>query len=261
MGYIDECGSMGRAERGARAKDHTLNMTLMYNDEIAHCIEKTTVYSVDFNPSAVEKRYDTPTIYLLPIDSVSAIFSNSDGKTAVLNFASHKNPGGMFYEGSKAQEEGLCHESFLYNILVSQADYYAWNNQHKNRALYVNRGLYTPDVRFIRDNDTTWCDVITCACPNWGSAEKWGAVTPEENTEALKSRIKFVLDIAADNKVDTLILGAFGCGVFKQNPEEVAEIFKEFLSTTHRGAFKQIIFPIPPGPNFTGFKRIFEAKK
>ena len=39
--------------------------------------------------------------------------------------------------------------------------------------------------------------------------------------------------MAKENQVDLLILGAYGCGVFGQNVKEVAEIFKEYLDTSH----------------------------
>lgn len=90
--------------------------------------------------------------------------------------------------------------------------------------------------------------LITCASPNKTTAQKWQNVSNEENSKYLRERIKFVLDIAKDNKVDTLILGAYGCGVFGQNPIEVAQIFKEYLTTTHK-CFKKVIFAIPSGNN------------
>lgn len=257
MSYITECANYTKEERGQRAKEHTAHMALNFGEEIKTCVRDTKVYSVDFDLKEYDKKYDKSKVTLLPMDSVTAVFGFPSDKTAVLNFASHKNPGGMFYEGSKAQEEGLCHESFLFNVLVTKEDYYKWNNENKNRALYVNRGLYSPNVRFIRDGHSTLCDVITCAAPNIGAASRWQNVQPAENTEVLKARIKFVLDIAADNGVDTLILGAFGCGVFKQDPLEVAQIFKDYLSTTHQGVFKQVVFPIPAGSNFDAFKKIF----
>ena len=260
MSYITEGYFLNKADRGILAKMHTAEMERFYPEEIKNSVLNTVVYSVDFNKKDYERKYDSSKVELLPIDSVSAVFLYSEGKTAVLNFASHKHPGGMFYEGSRAQEEGLCHESFLYNVLREHQPYYDWNNDHKNRALYVNRGLFNPDIRFVRDNSTIMSNVITCACPNKGSAQRWANVTDEENLEVLKSRIKFVLDIAADQDVDTLILGAFGCGVFRQDPYEVASIFKEFLSTTHKGVFKKVIFPIPPSAdgNFVAFQTVFQ---
>lgn len=74
----------------------------------------------------------------------------------------------------------------------------------------------------------------------------------------MRSRIKFVLDIAKDNGISTLILGAYGCGVFGQDAKEVAEIFKEYLSTTHK-CFEKVIFAIPRGrdKNLEEFERVF----
>lgn len=257
MSYLTEFNNLTKEERGQKAKEHTATMAFAYGEEIKACVRDTKVYSIDFDLKEYDKKYDKSKVTLLPMDSVSAIFAFPSDKTAVLNFASHKNPGGMFYEGSKAQEEGLCHESFLFNVLVTKEDYYKWNNQNKNRGLYVNRGLYTPNVRFIRDTHSILCDVITCAAPNIGAARRWQGVQVAENTEVLKSRIKFVLDIAAEQGVDTLILGAFGCGVFRQNPIEVAQIFKDFLSTTHQGVFRRVVFPIPAGENFNAFRAVF----
>ena len=73
------------------------------------------------------------------------------------------------------------------------------------------------------------------------------------------SRIKFILDIAKDNHVDTLVLGAFGCGVFGQNPREVANIFKKLLDTSFKGCFKKVVFGIPKGnnDNLEQFKLVF----
>lgn len=75
----------------------------------------------------------------------------------------------------------------------------------------------------------------------------------------MRSRIKFVLDIAKENQVDLLILGAYGCGVFGQDAEEVAEIFREYLNTTHK-CFEKVIFAIPKGrdKNFDAFEGFYE---
>ena len=237
-----------REERAEQAKNHTKEMQEAYGEKIAETVRNTTIYDTDF-VSEGSVACETG-IVVEALDSVSAIMKYAGehkGRTAVLNFSSYKNPGGMFINGSRAQEECLCHESFLYNVLSQFTDkFYDWNNQHKNRALYLNRGMYSPDVIFCRDGNCVSCDVITCAAPNKSAARRYQKVSEAENTEVLRSRIKFVLDIARENHADTLILGAYGCGVFGQDAGEVAGIFKEYLQTTHR-CFQKVIFAIPEG--------------
>ena len=165
----------------------------------------------------------------------------------------------MFLNGSKAQEECLCHESFLYNVLSQFVlEFYDWNNRHKNKALYLNRGLFSSGVWFFRENSHVECSVITCAAPNKSAAQKYQNVSDEENTRVLRSRIKFVLDMAKDNNVNTLILGAYGCGVFGQDATEVANIFKEYLTTTHK-CFYNVVFAVPSGRdgNYEKFVKVF----
>lgn len=231
-----------------------------YNERIKDAIENTVVYDIDFKSS---KMYSCETeITVEATDSVSAIINHAkDGKNrmAVLNFSSYKNPGGGFINGSKAQEECLCYDSCLYNVLVEFGrSFYDWNNKHKNKALYLNRGLYSPNIVFDKDGNCVLCDVITCAAPNKSAAQKYENVSDKENTEVLQSRIKFVLDIAKDNNIDLLILGAYGCGVFGQDAKEVASIFKEYLETSHK-CFRKVVFAIPNGKdkNFEAFKMIF----
>lgn len=138
-------------------------------------------------------------------------------------------------------------------------EFYDWNNRHKNKALYLNRGLFSPGVWFFRENSHVECSVITCAAPNKSAAQKYQNVSDEENTKVLRSRIKFVLDMAKDNNVRTLILGAYGCGVFGQDGTEVANIFKEYLTTTYK-CFDTVIFAVPSGRdgNYEKFAKVFE---
>lgn len=265
MAYIKDYWQDKEA-RAQKAQKHTDFMEKHFPNFIQNSIDNTIYYFPNFECKKELPEVKTE-IILDDIDTVSAIFKydTKDQKAAVLNFASYKNPGGQFINGSKAQEECLCHESFLYNVLVKCTDYYEWNNQHKNKALYLNRALYTPNIVFIRKENGSmiakYYDVINCACPNKSAAKKYMYVSDKENTEALRSRIKFVLDIAKCEEVETLILGAYGCGVFGQDPMEVASIFKEYLDTTHK-CFKRVIFAIPRGKNvnYEAFEKVFEEK-
>lgn len=229
------------------ARNHTDQMSRMFADEIARSAAHSAIFSMPLNANIIAgaSGFGTPMdrITVVPKDSVTAIFEESEGKTAVLNFASFKNPGGRFFDGSMAQEEALCHASFLYNVLSQyEKDYYAWNREHKNRALYLNRAIYSEDIRFFRNHETKLCDVITCACPNRTAAQKYRLVSDEENRIALEDRCQFVLKVATEFGVETLILGAFGCGVFGQDAKEVAESFKKALE---QYKFQKVVFAIP----------------
>lgn len=239
--------------RKQQAQAHTAKMYEICPDEIKHSIQNTVIYSPGM-PS-YHSAENKPEVILEKADSVSAAFRHQGGKTAILNFASYKNPGGMFFQGSSAQEESLCHESYLYNVLRAFDDtYYSWNRSHLNRAMYCDRALYTPDVRFYHNQELAVFDVITCAAPNIGAGQKYQHVTNEENTRTLRQRMIFIKNIAEEQNVDTLILGAYGCGVFRQNASEVAQIWKDIFVTS---GVKTIVHPIPDDKNFFAFQNVF----
>ena len=261
---------MNREARKIQAQEHTKFVEQVYSKEIQDCVSRSERYTFSANVNVTPNPSVETEVVLSVMGTTDAIFENSSapGKICALNFASYRNPGGMFYEGSSAQEESLCHDSFLYSVLRQFQDvYYSWNNLNKNKGLYKNRAIYTPGVIFMGpvkagDNHIdkqVACDIITCASPNWRAASEYGKATKDENTEALTSRIKFIMDIAAANKVDTLILGAFGCGVFRQDPYEVATIFKNFLYNQYAGVFKKVVFAIPDtvhGENLKAFTKV-----
>lgn len=238
-----------KQERAMNAMLHTDDVEKRFAKYINDSVEHTTMYGIDY----VFK--NTPNqkngiIKIDDLDSVSALYKyHGNGKCALLNFSSYKNPGGMFMNGSGAQEECLCHESTLYSVLKRIPSFYDWNNQHKNKSLYLNRGLYSPNIVFERNSKSLFCDVITCAAPNKYAAQKYAHVSNEENTKYLASRIEFILNMAKEQNVDILILGAYGCGVFGQDASEVASIFKTYLNNEFKNAFNICVFAIPNGRN------------
>lgn len=230
------------------AKWHAELMEEVCSEQIKFSANNTLVYTGKVDPIFKEDS-DIRVCYIDNATTTDAIYKycprNKTGgkKICILNFASYKVPGGGFLKGSMAQEESICHDSTLYNVLVRQKDYYAYNNKHLNYALYTNRALYSPQIYFPAFD--IYCDVITCAAPNLTACKRFNPdIAKKENSRLLKERIKFILDIAAENKVDTLILGAFGCGVFGQNIEEVINIFWDYLISGYR-CFSEIIFAIP----------------
>lgn len=208
----------------------------------------------------------TPKIKVVPYTTEEAVFDDvllEGAYPVVLNFASYKNPGGKFIEGSSAQEESLCHVSTLYNVLVNFKDYYGYNNTRLNRGLYTNRAIYSPNIVFDQAFGPIgvlpkYADVITCAAPNWSAVSKYNHATYEENLSVLKDRIGFIFRVFGDYEESvgyggmklSLILGAFGCGVFGQSATEVGKFFMEYINDGWADRFDSVIFAVPPGRNY-----------
>ena len=131
----------------------------------------------------------------------------------------------------------------------------------RNNGIYKNWAIYSPDVVYdkICDANTNHIDVITCPAPN--ASVFFNIFSSEEDVDRysniLYERCKYVLDIARENNVKVLCLGAFGCGVFANNPYCVAECFKILLETKNYD-FDVVAFPIPAGDNLEAFKEIFK---
>lgn len=256
---------MDKAARAQQAKDWAEKNSKVFASQINQAVKSSQIYDNN-SQFDIPKKVELMPIDLVAMGSTEAIYEyakEEKGTLAVLNFASYKNPGGGFLSGSRAQEECLCHESYLYNVLAQFPDYYTWNNNHKNRCLYENRAIYSKEIGFEHNGTITFCDVITCAAPNISPSRKYGyGISKIENSAVLDSRIKFVLSIAADQKVDTLILGAFGCGVFGQDADDVAEIFINLLVTDYATEFKKVIFAIPiindDSVNYSKFQNMFD---
>jgi len=245
---------MGRKEQMKEvAQKHTETMDKLYSEQIKISVSNTHIYGIKFNRENVDgKKAEFSLEQSYTQDSV--IRNAEKGKVAVLNFASYRHPGGGFINGAMAQEEAICHDSFLYNVIREFDEYYEWNEANYNMGLYKNRALYSPDVYFFSKDGCNFvtADVITCAAPNRSVIFKAKRFTEDENEKALKDRIRFIRDICDTEKVDTLISGAFGCGVFAQKPEMVARYFVELFKDT---TVKNVIFAVPPDRNYDAFQK------
>ena len=190
------------------------------------------------------------------------------GKTAVLNFANPVTPGGGAQNGAMAQEECLCRSSNLYVCLTSSPflDYYQYNRSLHNH-FYSDRIIYTKGVtvfktddeipRLMPEHDWFQVDVITCAAP-YIAKRKYTNRTVLKNL--FKSRIKNIFEVALENGITTLILGAFGCGAFKNPPELVASAFYETINENrYAEQFDRIVFAIKKSERNTNYQFFSEA--
>ena len=235
------------------AHEHISEMQDKYAEDIWQSIHRSIVFERGRDLELVKNNpafsYNANTdIQVVNADTVKALYDfycskgYSPRDTVVLNFASFKNPGGMFLRGSMAQEEFLCHNSTLFNVISAYKfdDYYKENCKNVNKSLYRDKLIYSPGVVFEADipfkdgikTDNFQCGVITCAAPNASAASKYHQCTSEDIDNALKSRIEYVLHVANVLGIRNLVLGAFGCGVFGNDPIAVAGYFRSYLKTT-----------------------------
>lgn len=191
------------------------------------------------------------------------------GHVACLNFASARRAGGGFLGGAQAQEEALARSSALYPCLLEAPDHYARHAAHAS-ALYLDLAIWSPGVPFFRDDDGGWfdapvaCSVITCAAPNAGALRQHGRFDAAEVEATLRRRAQLVLAIARDHAVETLVLGAWGAGVFGNDPAVVARVFQGHLAGAFAGAFARVAFAVLGGPgqvNHDAFAAVFASER
>ena len=204
-------------------------------------------------------------------------YTGKGDKVCVLNFASASNPGGGVTNGASAQEECLCRVSTLYFCLDTDE---MWNKFYKpHRALrsplHNDDIIYTPDIVVFKTDTSSpslmthdeWykADVLTCAAPNlrdragssYGRGDDKLLLSDEELAKLHEKRDRRIFDVAVQNNVDVLVLGAFGCGAFRNNPVVVARVMLD-LAKEYAYAFKVIEFAVFCRPydevNYTAFK-------
>jgi uncharacterized protein (TIGR02452 family) len=181
---------------------------------------------------------------------IRLVQDNPNRHLACLNFASARTPGGGFQRGTMAQEESLAYASGLYPCLASQPDFYA-RQRAFGSALYLDLAIFSPYVPFFRDDyhnlleAPVTASVITAAAPNRRALEEQGDNAALRQIErVLRRRAALGLGLAYARRVDCLILGAWGCGVFANDPQVVARIFGDLLNPggLYAEAFERVVF-------------------
>jgi uncharacterized protein (TIGR02452 family) len=167
----------------------------------------------------------------------------------VLNFASARNPGGGFLGGARAQEESLARASALY-ATIEHSPMYPHHRHEVRDCLYTDWMIHSPRVPIFRDSagallDAPYaCAFITAPAPNAGVVLGRAPERREEVRAAMARRVGRMLAIAAHHGHSRLVLGAWGCGVFKNDPAHVAACFAAELHGPFAGVFREVVFAV-----------------
>jgi len=258
-------------QNGAYINDARIRVD--FSSELNFAIENTTVVApekqilvptdkqrVFQTEITVEEATTLKAAHRLALDLVQ---SQEHSKVGVLNFASAKRPGGGFLGGSSAQEESIARSSALYYCLKDQTDYYEANKKER-QGLYTDYIIYSPAVPVFRCDAGTlleqpyYVGIITAPAPNAGVA-RTRMNKGDENiiTQTLKERADRVLSVAVEHNHFDLVLGAWGCGVFRNNPTVVASIFRDLLKTKFNNCFRKVVFAIADIQTCEKFAHVF----
>jgi uncharacterized protein (TIGR02452 family) len=218
---------------------------------IRHLLDAAMQGTVTYPPDEHLPRFTTgekPTLFGVVNDTTLAAARKlvAEGfRPVALNFASARHAGGGFLNGARAQEESLCRSSGLYACIDGNAMYR--HHAQLSGGWYTNYAIYSPDVPVFKDDEGNvldepyLCGFVTAPAVNAGVIRDKDR---DPIREEMRDRVEKVLAIMAGHGHDAAVLGAWGCGVFKNEPEVIAQLFAKALRSQFSGAFAKVMFAI-----------------
>ncbi len=254
-------GSVSIADAAARCVDAT---QLLRPHDLARIRDSVLSQPAGARPAAIEVVNETTLM------GIARLLRDGSAPVVALNFASAKNPGGGFLTGSQAQEESLARSSALYASLMKAWDFYEQHRQDSS-PLYSDSMILTPDCPVFRDDtgnllsDVRRASFISAAAPNAGAVKENAPEHSSRIPDVLAQRAEYVLALACAQGYRHIVLGAWGCGVFRNDPETVAGVFMTLLyGAGWVSRFSRVVFSIlDPSPEqglIATFKAAVSAK-
>jgi len=256
----------------ARERIEIFNQTLdmcatnaRLKEAVSDSIEKQCVYweGEDYDFGMINNRKPAKVVLSHKRTVEAALAPEYRGRRiGILNFASSVNPGGGVRKGVETQEESICRISTLYQALSTQMCEGGFYQRHRE---WIKSGImgrenrddciYTPDVMVFRrdtldceilpESDWIQIDVLSSAAPDqrWNMDGTRFCPCSEELERIFMKRIEMIFKVAAKHGIEVLILGAFGCGIFRNPPDLVAKAFEKVLQRYISG-FQVIEFAV-----------------
>ncbi|MBO4390047.1 MAG: TIGR02452 family protein [Lachnospiraceae bacterium] len=260
---------MGRREDNVEIFEDTTAF-VNENEKLKEAVKRTrNVQKIYFDgediPDPTKRNGQQAKVVVSGKRTLEAASAYKGKKTCILNFASATNPGGGVVNGSSAQEEAICRCSTLYFVLDTDELRQKFYQPHRRTGnpLYNDDIIYSPEIiaiksdtsnpRRLLEKDWYKVNVITCAAPNLREHPS-NRMNPDAGRQAakisdadlmvlLEKRVRRIFAAAAAGGNEVLILGAFGCGAFRNPPRIVAKVFHNALED-YRDCFETVEFAV-----------------
>ncbi|WP_295614728.1 TIGR02452 family protein [Chamaesiphon sp. GL140_3_metabinner_50] len=256
--YIDRAG---KTIEFLAAQQSAVKNTVLYTPQQSYALLEQPAASTSKQQPQIEVTTETT-----QVAANRLVRAEGCRDLVLLSFASARNPGGGFINGAKAQEEDLARCSGIYPCLLTQPTYYDVNRAGES-LLYSDYTIYSPNVPWFRVRNRELSDnvflasVITAPAPNAGQALRRDPECSAAIAATLERRAGIVLAIARDNGHRSILLGAWGCGVFCNDPGMVADAFGRWLEhPSFWGCFDRVIFAIYTSSANSGTLTAFQQR-
>jgi uncharacterized protein (TIGR02452 family) len=215
------------------------------DEKTVEAMQKGTKYIKNPTQVATTKAYTTTVkVYEGDTLDITKQLQERGLKPVVLNMSCTNTPGGGVLNGARAQEESLYRRSNYFQSTYPNC------NKNLNGYYHVPEfgAVYSPSVLVFResiDKGFAFCkpytvDFIASAAYRIGRSQ----VLPIGYEENMKKKIRAIFLGALETDHDTVVLGAWGCGAYRNSPKKIAELFKAVIEEEFTGKFKEIAFAI-----------------
>eukprot|EP01120_Amphizonella_sp_Union-15-10_P009302 TRINITY_DN3493_c0_g1_i1.p1 TRINITY_DN3493_c0_g1~~TRINITY_DN3493_c0_g1_i1.p1 ORF type:complete len:312 (-),score=39.71 TRINITY_DN3493_c0_g1_i1:101-1036(-) len=223
------------------------------------------------SPKSFPDKYETR-IYLQNSDSIDTAIKlrNHNYNPLILNMANATHPGGGYRHGAAAQEESLFRRSNYFQFLDPNFC------DPRDMGLYpINEfgAIHSSNVLVIRQNESLGYAFLPEPIPLHFVAVAAYPNPPLTNghlnsdfASKTKRKIRAMFNVALNHKHDALVLGAFGCGAFKNPAYDIAQLFKEVI-LEYWNKLRLVVFAIledqntfkshNPNGNYLPFQKCF----
>lgn len=246
-------------------------------EELHHVLLQSVLYRPQMFAEVVKKVSEREPFNQLPqievtkettISAARRLVEEEGRKDVVcLNFAAARIPGGGFLDGARAQEESLCRASGLYATIALQDEMYDYNRS-RSTYLYSDYMIYSPAVPVFRDDQHQLLEhpylasFITSPAVQAKKLREWEEESLPQIESVMTERIRKIIQVAIYHQHRTIVLGAFGCGAFGNDPVQISGCFhKVLVEEGYQRYFDKIVFAIfeqaDDQPNRSTFKRVF----